>query len=215
MTAVLEVPVSYTGGTGGEPPSHHPVVRFLDSLSRGLDALSQTPTWSMTPAEQARVLVASRAQRTRLAELELRVLVSADRNSVGSEAGATSTAAWLADATGSTRAACFRDVRLAHALDGEFPATRRALAAGTIDVERAGVIVHAVEALTEEHDELSAETRVAAEAHLLDLAGRFDARTLARLGKRLFEVVVCPEAAEAAEGRILAGEEDRARRLAY
>src|SRR4051794_1911298 len=214
MTAVLEVPVSYTGGTGGEPPSHHPVVRFLDSLSRGLDALSQTPTWSMTPAEQARVLVASRAQRTRLAELELRVLVSADRNSVGSEAGATSTAAWLADATGSTRAACFRDVRLAHALDGEFPATRRALAAGTIDVERAGVIVHAVEALTEEHDELSAETRVAAEAHLLDLAGRFDAKTLARMGKRLFEVV-CPEAAEAAEGRILAREEDRARRLAY
>src|SRR3954447_22208811 len=205
MTAVLEVPVSYTGGTGGEPLSHHPVVRFLDSLSRGLDALSQTPTWSMTPAEQARVLVASRAQRTRLAELELRVLVAADRNSVGSEAGATSTAAWLADATGSTRAACFREVRLAHALDGEFAATRSALAAGTIDVERAGVIVHAVQALSEEHDDLGAETRLAAEAHLLDLAGRFDAKTLARLGKRLFEVV-CPQAAEAAEGRILAGE---------
>src|SRR3954471_15779834 len=182
--AVLEVPVRHAGGTGGEPPSHHPVVRFLDSLSRGLDALSQTPMWSMTPAEQARVLV-SRAQRTRLAELELRVLVAADRNSVGSEAGATSTAAWLADATGSTRAACFREVRLAHALDGEFAATRSALAAGTIDVERAGVIVLAVQALSEEHDELSAETRVAAEAHLLDLAGRFDAKTLARLGKRL------------------------------
>src|SRR3954453_6192125 len=165
MTAVLEVPVSCTaGGTGGEPPSHHPVVRFLDSLSRGLDALSQTPMWSMTPAEQARGMVASRAQRTRLAELELRVLVAADRNSVGSEAGATSTAAWLADATGSTRAACFREVRLAHALDGEFAATRSALAAGTIDVERAGVIVHAVQALSEEHEELGGETRVAAEA---------------------------------------------------
>src|SRR3954468_3737331 len=215
MTAVLEVPVSCpAGGTGGEPPSHHPVVRFLESLSRGLDALAQTPMWSMTPAEQARVLVASRAQRTRLAELELRVLVAADRNSVGSEAGATSTAAWLADATGSTRAACFREVRLAHALDGEFAATRSALAAGTIDVERAGVIVHAVQALSEEHHDLGGETRVAAEAHLLDLAGRFDAKTLARLGKRLFEGV-CPQAAEAAAGRILAGEEDRARRLAY
>ena len=52
----------------------------MDSLSRGLDALSQTPTWCMTPAEQAEALVASRAQRARLAELELRVLVAADRN---------------------------------------------------------------------------------------------------------------------------------------
>jgi Domain of unknown function (DUF222) len=176
--------------------------------------LSQTPTWSMTPAEQAEVLVASRAQRARWAELELRVLVAADRNAVGSDAGATSTAAWLADATGSTRAACFRDVRLAHALDGEFDATRRALAAGTIDVERACVIVRAVEALTEEHEEMPGETRVAAEAHLLDLAARFDAKTLVRLGKRLFEVV-CPKAAEAAEGRILAREEEMARRLTY
>ena len=186
----------------------------MDALTRGLDGLSQTPTWSMTPAEQAEVLVALRAQRARLAELELRVLVAADRNTVGAEAAATSTAVWLAEATGSTRAACVRDVRLAHALDGEFDGTRQALAAGTIDVERAGVVVHAVQALTEEHEELPAETRVAAEAHLLDLAARFDARTLARLGKRLFEVV-CPEAADAAEGRILAREEERARRLAY
>lgn len=186
----------------------------MDSLSRGLDALSQTPTWCMTPAEQAEALVASRAQRARLAELELRVLVAADRNSVGADAGATSTAVWLAEATGSTRAACFRDVRLAHALDGAFEATRRALAAGSIDVEQAGVVVHAVQALTEQHEDLPEQTLVAAQAHLLDLAARFDAKALARLGKRLFEVV-CPEAAEAAEGRMLAREEERARRLAY
>src|SRR4051794_27048988 len=215
MTAVLEVPVSCTaGGTGGEPPSHHPVLRFLDSLSRGLDALAQTPMWSMTPAEQARVLVASRAQRTRLAELELRVLVAADRNSVGSEAGATSTAAWLAVATGSTRAACFREVRLAHALDGEFAATRSALAAGTIDVERAGVIVRAVQALSEEHHELSGDTRVAAGPPLVAVPGRFNAKTLPRLVRGLFEGV-SPRAAAAAGGGILPGEEARARRLAY
>jgi hypothetical protein len=107
-----------------------------------------------------------------------------------------------------------RDVRLAHALDGEFEATRLALAAGAIDVDRAGVVVHAVQALAQEHDELSNDIRIAAERHLLELATRFDAKTLARLGKRLFEVV-CPEAADAAEGRILAREEERARRLTY
>src|SRR3954447_25789423 len=88
MTAALEVPVSCTaGGTGGEPPSHHPVVRFLDSLSRGLDALSQTPMWSMTPAEQARVLGASRAQRTRLAGVGLGVGGARDPNWGGPGAG--------------------------------------------------------------------------------------------------------------------------------
>src|SRR5919107_1508345 len=99
MTAVLEVPIRQAGGLGGGPPSRHPVARFVDALTRGLDGLSQTPTWSMTPAEQAEVLVALRAQRVRLAEVELRVLVAADRNSVGAEAGAASTAAWVGGGT--------------------------------------------------------------------------------------------------------------------
>jgi len=109
-------------------------------------------------------------------------------------------------------AACFADVALAHALDGPFCATRRALAAGTIDVDRAAV-VHAVHALTQQHDTLPEGTQTTAEQHLLDLGTRFDARTLRALGKRLCEVV-CPEAADEQEGRALAEEEDRARRLA-
>ena len=40
-----------------------------------------------------------------------------DRNQVGADSGATSTPAWLADRTASTRAACFRDLRLAEQLD--------------------------------------------------------------------------------------------------
>ncbi|HEX6247071.1 MAG TPA: DUF222 domain-containing protein, partial [Nocardioidaceae bacterium] len=52
-----------------------------------------------------------------------------------------------------------------------------------------------------------------AEAHLLDLAGEFDATALRRLGRRLFEVV-CPEAADRVEGEKLAEEEQRARRKA-
>jgi hypothetical protein len=190
------------------------VVRFVDALGRALDGVAAAPAWSMTPREQRETLVGLRTQRARLAELELRVLVAADRNQVGAETGATSTAAWLAEATASTRADCFRDVRLAHDLDGAFEATRRALATGAIDAEKAGVVVHAVQALTGEHDDLPAGTPAAAEAHLLDLATRFDARALRRLGKRVFEVV-CPAGADEAEGRTLAREEDRARRLAY
>jgi hypothetical protein len=99
-------------------------------------------------------------------------------------------------------------------LDERFASTRQALAQGRIDVERAGVIVGAVDRLTTDYDDLPEGTRDSAEAHLLELAGQYDAVVLARLGKRLFEVV-CPEAADAAEGDLLAREEERATRLAF
>jgi hypothetical protein len=190
------------------------VTAFVASLSGALDRMAGTATWSMAPADQRAALVALRRQRSRLEELELRVLVSADRNEVGADSGATSTATWLAEVTATRRPDCFRDVRMAHALDEGFELTRRALAAGDVDRERAEVVVQAVTALTDEHDDLPVGTREAAEAHLLDLARSHDARILRRLGKRLFEVV-CPEAADAVEGRTLAEEEERARRLAY
>src|SRR6478672_6937376 len=81
--------------TVGQPPAGHAVVRFTASLSGALDRLAQTPTWSMTPAEQRQVLVELRKQRNRLRELELRVLVQADRDDVGADSGAVSTAAPL------------------------------------------------------------------------------------------------------------------------
>ena len=63
------------------------------------------------------------------------------------------------------------------------------------------MVVDAVGRLTDEHDDLPEGTHARAEAHLLDLAGEFDAAMLRRLGKRLFEVV-CPEAADQAEGSV-------------
>ena len=192
----------------------HPVSAFAASLAAALDGMAGVSGWSMTPDEQRHALVELRRQRGRLEELELRVLVAADHNDVGAELGATSTAAWLADATGSTRAQCFRDVHLAHALDEDFEATRAALAAGEIDVPRAAVVVSSVRTLTDEHDDLPPGTQAAAEAHLLEQARRFDVVRLRRLGRRVFEVV-CPEAADAEEGRLLAAEEESARRLAY
>ena len=58
------------------------------------------------------------------------------------------------------------------------------------------MVVSAVQRPTAEHDDLPVGTALAADACLLELAGRFDAMVLRRLGKRLFEVV-CPDAAGA------------------
>ncbi|HEX4977765.1 MAG TPA: DUF222 domain-containing protein [Nocardioides sp.] len=86
---------------------------------------------------------------------------------------------------------------------------------GVVDVEKARIIIRAVRSLVRDHGDLvTAEVRRSAEAHLVDLAARFDAPTLKQLAKRLVEVV-CPEAADAAEGKKLDAEEQAARKKAY
>ena len=209
MTSVTHPPQPPSGPSAG-----HPVVRFTTSLSSALDRLGDVPAWSMTPDEQRATLVELRRQRARLQELELRVLVSADRNEVGAKSGATSTPAWLAHESKSTRAKCFQELHLAQKLDEGFEATRRAMACGDIDAAKAHIITAAVEALTDEYDDLPDGTHEAAEAHMIEMARQFDAPKLRQLGKRLFEVI-CPEAADEAEGRKLEEEEKRARRGAY
>ena len=190
------------------------MLRFTTSLSRALDRLAQVPTWSMTPAEQREALVALHQQQSRLKELELRVLLQADRDDVGADSGAVSGPAWFAHATRTTSVSRHRDLHLAAKLDDRFGATRAAFAVGAIDAEQAHVITDAVERLTEEWDDLPRGTAHRAEAHMIDQATAFDAPALRRLGKRLFEVV-CPEAADVAEGAMLAKEESRARALAH
>jgi hypothetical protein len=77
------------------------------------------------------------------------------------------------------------------------------------------VVVAAVTALTTDHgDRLPAGTIERAEAHMVDLAQLYDVAVLRRLGKALFDVV-CPQAAEDAEGAKLAKEDAEARRTAY
>lgn len=89
------------------------------------------------------------------------------------------------------------------------------LVPGVVDGEKARIIIRAVRALSAEHGDLvTAEVRERAEAHLVDLAARFDPVTLKKLAKRLVEVV-CPEAADAAEGAELDREEQAARRTAF
>jgi hypothetical protein len=196
------------------PTTSHPVLRFVVSLAGALDRLARVPLWSMTAAEQREALVQLAAQQSRLKELELQLLLQAERDDIGAASGAVSAPAWLAHATRTTTASRHRDLHLASQLDTRFSATREALAGGLIDVEKAAIITAAVESLTAEHDQLPPGTQGRAERHLVEQAQAFDAPTLRRLARRLFEVV-CPEAADAVEGRTLEAEEARAQALAH
>jgi len=184
-----------------------PVAVAVERLGRALDEVSEHSVWSMGPDELAESLTKLTSLAARLAELELRVAAGAERSGLGSQVGATSTASWWAQTSRLTRTAAHRRMRLAKALDGPHERVGDALAAGTLLVEQASVIVDAVEALPD--DLVDGELAHQAETHLIHLARDHDAKALKVLGRRILEVLA-PEVAEAHEQRQLDEEERRA-----
>src|SRR3954464_13747467 len=89
----------------------HPVVRAVESALRELAAAGEVPLWSLTAAELADVTVWLTRLESAVAGVEATVLDQADRTDMAAAAGATSTAAWLAQATRTTRAAAHGRVR--------------------------------------------------------------------------------------------------------
>jgi hypothetical protein len=113
----------------------HPVLGFTRALAGALDrALVVDPVF-MTPEEQRQAVLELETQGARVDALALRVLAAADRNDVGADTGATSTAAWLSHPTLTERAEAAARVTLARALEQDHTTTGAGLATG----ERAGV----------------------------------------------------------------------------
>ena len=98
--------------------------------------------------------------------------------------------------------------RLADALTVRWRQVQAALAAGQVTLGQARVIVQSLDELP---DDLDAEVRLKAEAHLLAEAGHFDPPRLRVLGRKVLEVLA-PELAEEEERRRLEAEERAARR---
>lgn len=187
--------------------SAHVLVRFAESVLGAFGRVAATPAWSMTADDQRQALVQLDRLTSAMAELRLRVLAAADKDEAGAASGASSTAAWLACTTLRDRSDAARDVRLAAALDTDFEVTRAVLAAGELNVDHARVIVAAVGDLP---DDVPAEWRDMAQAHLVAEARRVDPKTLRILGRRIFEVLD-PQTADEREGKKLEEEEARAR----
>jgi Domain of unknown function (DUF222) len=172
--------------------------------------VAEAPGWALSPAEQAETLVELTRLQAAVAELRLRVLAAADTADLGAGSGATSTAAWLAHATGQTRKKAHGDVRLARALaDPLLAVTRAALAAADVNVDQARVLVRMVEDLRAD-DTVTDADRVRAQQHLIEQAGAHDAQALRVLAGKIFDVIA-PAAAERREGEKLEDEERRAR----
>ena len=191
-------------GTG----TGHPILACLDVLEAELDAIAETPAWSLNAEEATQVITRLSADLARLAELEARSLTQAEALDLPGQLGARSLSDWLARTTRMTKGEAGRRTKLATTLSAH-DQTREAVARGDVLPEQATAITAAVDNLD---DDLAAE-KDTAEQHLIEQAAHFDAYELRRLGEKLFEVLD-PETAEARQAKRLAEQEAEARKKA-
>ncbi len=156
----------------------------------------------LSPTDIADALTELHRLEARLAGIKLHLLSHAEDADVARENAATSTSAWLAHTMRLPRGEAVKTCRTANRIDA-FEATAEAAVAGHVNGAQVQVIIEAVDKLP---PDISLEDRRRAEAHLLELAGQFDAVTLKRLARHLHHVID-PEGAEKALAAQLAKEE--------
>ncbi len=188
----------------------HPVAQTVGMARAEVAGLAGMPLWTMGAEEAADTLIELTRLQAQVAELTMRVLDQATRLDVGASDGATSTAAWWAHHTRTTRTEAHRTARLAAALADDHQPVRHALATGQVLHDQAQVIVDAVAALP---DDLDSSISRRAETHLIELARDHDAKALRILGRHVLDVIA-PEIGEAHEARLLEKEENDARAAA-
>ncbi len=189
----------------------HPVRAFARQLTTRLGQLAPSAVWSMSPADQRETLLELAKAESQLAALKLRVLAEADRSGATDAEAACTAADWLAVETQQVRRAVRSDLHLARALEGHDHLSS-AMRHGDVNVPQARAIAHALDRLPDNGDfAVTHADRLRAEAHLVALAADHDAKELAILGRRVFEVIA-PEVAEEFEGRALADQEAAALR---
>ncbi len=153
----------------------------LAAVRGAREQLSEVAVWQLGDAELLRSTEALYQEVAALNAQTLRLLAEVDQRGLAPDAGSRSTLAWVMATAKVRRGAAHTQVTLANRL-GEFPATAAALGAGSVSVDQAEVITKTLTGLpaTVEADQV-----VAAEASLLEQAGRFGPATLAKLGEHL------------------------------
>ncbi len=183
----------------------HPVAVALQEIDAALTSIVDTNPAFMSPLELSDAMVEATRLEAQLAEVRLRMLACADE--VAARVGARTAGDWLARETRHRSSDMRADHRLGVALDRDRSAVAAGLRGGALNLPQARAIVRALEDLpSDTPTELVAD----AEAELVRLADRFDPTELARLGRRILEVIA-PDVADAYEARRLAELEKSAR----
>ncbi len=186
----------------------HPVLTATTAVSAALKTVSDTNPVFMSPTDKATALTELARAEAQLTELRMRIM--ADAGDLAETTAAHDVAEWLTVHTRARFEDARADLSLAKALDRRYAALARALRDGDANLAQAHVVARALDALPAE---VSADIVLTAEARLVEYAAQFGPRQLARLGRRILDVVA-PEIADAADARRLADLEAEAHRRA-
>ena len=184
----------------------HPILTAAATMGEVLKTVADTNPTFMTTSDKADALRELVRVESRLVELRLRMLADAD--DVAALTASRDAAGWLANETRVRWEDARSDVVLARGLDRRWTVLATAMREGRTTLAQARVISRALDELP---SDASAEVVDRAEATLVDYAERFEPRQLARLGRKILDVVA-PEIAEEAEARRLAALEEEASR---
>ncbi|MDQ3732811.1 MAG: HNH endonuclease [Actinomycetota bacterium] len=156
------------------------------AAARRLLAGQSRPGWSRSDPELVRDVADLVALRAQVDGLLLDAVGEVDSRGLAGARGCSSTRAWLRSAHRIGPHEAKRLVHTATALRKDLPAVAAAMSAGDVSLAQAEVIVHAIA-------DLPAETPVAcrpqAEQTMIGYAGSFDPVLLARIGRRLAEII--------------------------
>lgn len=189
------------------PDGLHPILRAAADIGTALKDVADIDPVFMSTSDKAAALEALSVEINQMEALRLRLMAHgqdvADRDACRTVAG------WLETRTRTEHGPNLRSLRLGQALERRWRRTAQGLTDGTVNIAQAEAIVRALDELPEE---VPAETVDRAEEHLVGQAAHFGPRALARLGRRILEVVA-PEVAEDQERLALEREEARAERM--
>src|SRR5699024_9331524 len=159
-------------GPGGE-------LQKLRAISGGLRALAATD-WSAAVSGSARDLVRELEQimRTTTA-IQADVLAAAETSGKWALDGQRNFDSWVSSQTGTTRGTAGRAAKLSKTLQDDLPATRKALAEGSISSDHAQIIARRC-TQTDKHRKRLADPRQG-EQFLIDHAKQMDARQFSKV----------------------------------
>lgn len=178
----------------------HPVLACAREIHSALaDVADLDPTFMPTQDKASALLVLGKAIAAASA-LHARVLASSD--DVALDHGARDAAGWLAAQEHGDDRAIRRSLELGRSLESA-PVVTAALAEGRLDLDKARIILRALDGLPAE---VSDDLRDRAETTLVEQALDLSPKALARVARHL-EAVVDPDVADAAEAKALLREE--------
>ncbi|WP_374455735.1 DUF222 domain-containing protein [Nocardioides sp.] len=176
----------------------HPIVEAVAGVRASLKTVADASPAFMSTDDKAVALAELVRATAQLDELRLRIL--GDAGDLAEATAARDAAGWLAQHTRTRFTDARADLALASTLDRERPLLAVAMREGEATLAQAHVIRRAIDVLPASVDD---DTVARAEEHLVAQARDFGPKELARIGRRILDVVA-PDIAEAAEAARLA-----------